>query len=397
MRMSYCPEVARSRVFENLRIDWVRVGEALIDAVNAEAKLRGANRVAVVASGTLARTTDVIVGLEASLGERHAGRFDRLVEHTPRQTVIELADWLRHADADLVVTVGGGTPIDTVKVALACLAHDITTADDLEIYAIRVGPDGARINPPIGTPPVLQVAAPTTLSGAEFHDLAGCTDTATSRKQLFEGRETGARSVILDPAITTHTPMDLWLSTGVRAIDHAVEALCSPAPEPFVDGPSLHGIALLATALPATLAAPDDLEARLDCQLAVWSACVGLNRVPLGASHGLGHQLGAVAGMSHGHTSCVMMPHVMAFNEPVTAPAQARIAAALGTPGRPAHEAMTEFIESLGMPTRLRDAGVAREHLPVVAELSINHPWVAGNVRPFESLEQLTDLLEAAY
>ncbi len=384
-------------MFEFLRAERVRIAEPLAAAVLAEADARDADRVSVVCSGTLARTTDVITGVQDALGARFAGRFDRLVEHTPRETVIKLAQFLRSTQTDLIVTVGGGTPIDTVKLALACLAHDLTEPAHLEPYAITAGPDGTWTNQPIGTPLVHQIAAPTTLSGAEFNDLAGCTDTATRRKQLFEGRDTGPKAIILDPSITVHTPMDLWLSTGVRAIDHAVETLCSPAPEPYADGAALHGLRLFAQALPTTLASPDDLNARLDCQLAVWSSCVGLNRVPLGASHGLGQQLGAVANMAHGHTSCVMLPHVMAFNHEATNHTQAAIAEALGAPGRPPHAAMTEFIESLGMPTRLRDAGVELAHLRVVAELSINHPWVAGNVRPFESRQQLTELLEAAY
>lgn len=241
------------------------------------------------------------------------------------------------------------------------------------------------------------VAAPTTLSGADFSDLAGCVDTATQRKQLFTGAEIGPAALILDPTITVHTPMDLWSATGIRALDHAVETLCSSEPEPLADAGALHAIRMLARGLPATKADPGDLDARLDCQVAVGLACAGLNRVPYGASHGLGHQLGAVSGMSHGHTSCVMMPHVMAHNAPATGEAQRLIADALGRPDVPAPIAVSELISALGLPTRLRDAGAEAGHLRIVAEGSINHPWVAGNVVPFSSVDELRLLLERAY
>ena len=386
-----------ARSFEYLRLDRTHIGVPLAQATQSEAERRGAQRVATVTSGTLSRATPVIDDLEAALGERSVGRFDTLVEHVPRQSVFEVVEFLRRTDADLVVTVGGGTPLDTVKTSLVALAEGLTEPHQLEAFAVSTGADGERITPPVGAPPFRQIAAPTTLSGADFSDLAGCVDTATQRKQLFSGSEIGPAALILDPAITVHTPMDLWLATGIRALDHAVETLCSSAPEPLADAGALHAIRLLGRGLPATQADPDDLEARLECQLAVGLACAGLNRVPYGASHGLGHQLGAVSAMSHGHTSCVMMPHVMAHNRLAAAEAQLLIADALGRPDAPAHVAVGDLIASLGLPTRLRDAGVEPHHLPIIAEGSIGHPWIAGNIVPFRSTTELIALLEQAY
>lgn len=386
-----------SRAFEFLRLDRTHIATPVGDAVLAEAERRASQRILLVASGTLSRSTSVIDDLEARLGERSVGRFDSVREHAPRSSVFEIVDRVRSTDADLIVTVGGGSPLDAVKTALAALAEGLTEPDQLEPLAITTGPDGERVTPAIGSPPLRQIAAPTTLTGADFSDLAGCVDEATHRKQLFSGAEIGPAAIILDPTITVHTPMDLWLSSGIRALDHAVETLCSSAPEPLADAGALHAIRLLARGLPATKADPDDLDARLECQLAVGLACAGLNRVPYGASHGLGHQLGAVLGMSHGHTSCVMMPHVMAHNLPATGEAQRLIADALGRPDIPASEAAADLIASLGLPTTLRDAGATPEHLPTIAEGSIAHPWITGNAVPFASAGELLELLELAY
>lgn len=386
-----------ARSFEFLRLDRTHIATPLADAVLNEADRRGARRVAVVASGTLSRSTPVIDELEAVLGPRSASRFDTVAAHAPRSSVFAVVDFIRSTGADLVVTVGGGSPLDTVKTALVALAEGLTEPDQLEAFAITTGPDGERITPPVGSPPLRQIAAPTTLTGADFSDLAGCVDEATQRKQLFSGAEIGPAAIILDPAITVHTPMDLWLSSGIRALDHAVETLCSSAPEPLADAGALHAIRLLSRGLPATKADPDDLDARLECQQAVGLACAGLNRVPYGASHGLGHQLGAVFGMSHGHTSCVMMPHVMAHNLPGTGEAQQWIAEAMGRPDVPASVAVADLIAQLELPTRLRDAGGTHDGLATIAEGSIAHPWITGNAVPFTSTDELLGLLERAY
>lgn len=385
----------RPRSFENLRLDRVHLGIAIGDAVGAEAEERGADRVAIVASRSLATATPVVRDLEVSLGARFAGSFTRTREHVPRDGVLELARFLREREADLVVTVGGGTPIDTVKMALLCLAENVETPDDLEPFAISVGADGSRHTPAVASPPLRQIAAPTTLSGAEFSDLSGCVDPATQTKQLFSGKEIGPAAVILDPAITLDTPMPLWLSTGVRAIDHAVETLCSTSPEPVADAGALEALRLLGRALPATAARPSDLEARLDSQMGVWMACAGLNRVAYGASHGIGHQLGAVAGVPHGYTSCVMLPHVLDFNAEQTASAQERIASALG--GANAGDAVRAIVDQLGLPTRLRDVGVERDHFDAIASGAMANAWVRANPRPIDSPEQILEILEHAY
>lgn len=385
----------RPRSFENLRLDRVHLGIAIGDAVAAEAEERGADRVAIVASKSLATKTPVVRDLEATLGARFAGSFTRTREHVPRDGVLELARFLRDREADLVVTVGGGTPIDTAKMALLCLAENVEAPEDLEPFAISVAEDGSRHTPAVASPPLRQIAAPTTLSGAEFSDLSGCVDPATQTKQLFSGREIGPAAVVLDPTITLDTPMPLWLSTGVRAIDHAVETLCSTSPEPVADAGALEALRLLGRALPATAAEPSDLEARLDSQMGVWMACAGLNRVAYGASHGIGHQLGAVAGVPHGFTSCVMLPHVLDFNATHTASAQERIASALG--GANAGDAVRAVVAQLGLPTRLRDVGVERKHFDAIATGAMANAWVRANPRPIESPEQILEILEGAY
>lgn len=382
---------------EFLAQDRVTWGVPAAQAAVQEADRRGARRVFVVTSKTLNRKTDAVARIVEALGARHVGTFDECVEHTPRPSVIAAADAARAADPDLVLTVGGGTAIDTVKVMLIAIAHDVRTPEGLSDWHLKVNPDGTRHAPAVKAPPYRQVVVSTTLGAAEFSDFGGCTDPVRKVKDGYAGKYVGAAAVILDPAITVHTPSWLWLSTAVRGVDHAVESLCSVAPSPLVDATSMQALHLFSGALPATHADPADLDARLRCLQAAWLAGMGILRVPYGASHGIGHSLGAVTGISHGYTSCIMLPHVMRWNREVTADRQARIAQAMGAADGDAAGAVARLIASLGLPTRLRDLGVERAVFPQIAAGALGNLWVKTNPRPLQSADDVIGLLEAAW
>lgn len=387
----------KSSVYEYLKLDRTVMGKPLADSVIDEVSQSGASRVLVVMSATLRRDSDVLDQLTKSLGPRMAGCFSQTVTHVPRESVITLVETMRESEADLILTVGGGTCLDSVKMALLCLAENITHADQLEDFAIRVNDKGERETPFVRMPPFRQIAAPTTLSGAEFSDLSGCVKTQTQVKQLFSGSGIGPGTVILDPAITVHTPMDLWLSTGVRAIDHAVETICSTEAMPLTDAGALHAIRVLGASLCTNKNEPANLDARLDSQIAIALACAGLNRVPYGASHGIGHQLGAVAGVPHGYTSCILLPHVMAFNRKSTSKQQQLISEVLGASNVHASELIGQIVDKLGMPTRLRDVGVERSHFQAIAEGSLENAWVRANPEPIHTVDKVIEILEAAF
>ena len=278
----------KTGVFNYLELDRVHFGTPVADALRTEATQRGAQRIFVVTSKSLNRKTDAVRGALAQIQPQLVGQFDDCVEHTPRDSVLALADALRAAKADLIISIGGGTVIDTVKVALVALAENLTRIEQLDDWHMRVAADGSRVVPQSRQPPCRQIAVPTTLSGAEFSDLGGCTDSRFGTKQGYTGAFIGAAAVILDPRITVHTPAQLWLSTGVRAIDHAVEALCSVNAQPLIDATSVRALALLGRSLKRYVQAPDDLDARLDGQLGAWLAATSIRRTEYGASHGRG-------------------------------------------------------------------------------------------------------------
>jgi alcohol dehydrogenase class IV len=216
-------------------------------------------------------------------------------------------------------------------------------------------------------------------------------------KEMFRHPEIIPRAVILDPAITVHTPEWLWLSTGIRAVDHCVEGICSGEANPYADAQALHGLALLARGLPRVKTDPADLEARLDCQIGTWLSMGPLAcGVPMGASHGIGYVLGAAFDIPHGHTSCIMLPAVLRWNKPANAARQGLVAAAIGHVGEDAGDALDAFIAGLGMPRSLGAVKVGPESFDRIAEGAMDTPWVPRNPRPIAGPAQVREILELA-
>jgi alcohol dehydrogenase class IV len=284
-----------------------------------------------------------------------------------------------------------------VKVAQIVLAENIRTIEQLGEYRVTMNPDGSWKIPPCKPSPVRQIIVPTTLSAAEFSNIGGCTDRARQVKDLYVGKFICAQMVVLDPALTVHTPEWLWLSTGIRAVDHAVESICSRTPNPFVAATCAEGLKMLRDSLPANRAAPADLDMRLQSQLGVWLASTGMGRVEWGASHGIGHQLGAVAGVAHGHTSCVMLPSVMRFNRDAAAAPLRRIAEAFGEPQADAADLVQGLIRNLGLPTTLREVKVGREQFDRIAASAMQSPMVLANPRPITHADQVKEILDMAF
>ena len=379
-------------------MDRVVYGIPLAEALAEELRLRNAQAVYVMASGTLTRETDTISQVRDVLGNRLAGVCSKIGSHTPRVDVVAAANEARAAKADLVLTVGGGSVTDAAKMVGLCLGNDVTSPEQLDAFRAVITPEGQNKRPPTKPPGVRFVAVPTTLSAGEFTWFAGCTDTERHVKESFGTELMMPTAVILDPAVTVHTPEWLFLSTGIRAVDHAVEDLCSINPTPFSDGASMHALRLLSRGLRAVKANPLDLEARLDCQLGAWMSIMGSqNGVSKGASHGIGHVLGGTADVPHGYTSCVMLPHVLRFNEPVNAARQAMVAEALGTPGMKAADAVADLIASLGLPNTLRGVGVRPDQLDAIARQSMHDRWVHTNPRKIDGPPVVRELLDAAW
>lgn len=380
------------------RMDSVTFGKPAAGVVAEEARKLGARRVFLMVSNTLNNKTEEIEMVRRALGSLCTGTFDSMAPHTPRGDVIAATRAARESGADLIVTIGGGSVTDGAKSVTLCLANDIDTAEGMD--ALRSVPRGdGTVGPPegIAAPTVKQITVPTTLSAGEFNPISGVTDERTRVKELIRHPGIVPYAVVLDPAVTVHTPEWLWLSTGIRAVDHCVEGICATEAHAFGDAQALHGLKLLSNSLTRVKTDPGDLAARLDCQMGAWlSVAPAVGGVPMGASHGIGYVLGAVFGIPHGHTSCIMLPAVMRWNHRVNAERQARVADVMGHAGEDTGDVLDRFIGGLGMPRSLGAVNVGPEHFQGIAEQAMGTPWVPRNPRPIQGPAQVMEILELA-
>lgn len=365
-------------------MDKIIWGLPATDAVALELDRSGATRLFAIASGTLSKRTSVIADLREALGDRFIGLFDECREHSPLDSVLDCVHAVNQAKPDILLTVGGGSVIDTAKIAQLAVTVGINDMAGLRAH-IGVTPT---------TPSkIRQLVVPTTLSGSEFTKSAGSLDPEQRLKVGFTAPDMCARIAILDPAITRHTPEALWLSTAIRSIDHAVETYCAEGVNPFVKANTREAVRLFFESLPRTKQDPNDLEARVKSQQAVWLATCGLFQVKMGASHGISYLLGSVGGAPHGYTSCVTLPAVLRWNESVTGEAQRELAAAISAPDIPLWASLTTLLETLELPLRISDIGVTDEMIPQIVDYALKSPVVASNPRPVQTAEDVHEIL----
>jgi len=329
----------------------VHFGANSLEKLEEEARPWG--RAFVITGRSLNEKTDLIRRVEALLGDRHAGTFAGIGQHTPGGTVEKAAAEAETAAADLLVAVGGGSVIDGTKAVARQLGYPA------------------------------QVAIPTTLSGAEWAHRTGVTDESMGRKRGFIDPKTVPPVVILDPQATVFTPEKLWLSTGLRALDHAVEGYLYGGDHPITDVTGLEGARRLMEYLPLSKRTPEDLEVRLELQLATWLAYFGPMNTPMGLSHELGRRIGASYDVPHGITSCVILaPSLQVLEDQISGERWRGLSDALGgaPPGR-----VSLLVGVLGLPGSLREVGVPEEELqPIAAEYG-------------DREREVLEILEAAY
>lgn len=371
------------------RLERVISGANAADGLGAELERLGASRAVIVTGRTLG-ASPLLARLTRPLGDRCVLVFREARQHVPAGSVADLVRAIEQSGADCLISFGGGSPIDTVKAAI----HTLMSAGGSRGTAAVDG--------------LAHVALPTTLSAGEFTAVAGVTDEHTRVKHAISDPRLAPRTVILDPTLTLETPAWLWMATGVRAFDHAVETLYSTHSHPVSDALASRGLSMLVEHLPPSTggAAERQIEHRTQCQLAAWMCVFGIANAGLGLSHALGHQIGPRWDVPHGVTSCITLPHAM---RAVAARAPERfrwIAEGLGLafdganpePGALACADRTAaFIAALGLPGRLRDVNVPRGEIAdvarVVSEVMGQAPLVGQPV----TRDEVASVLAAAY
>ena len=375
----------------------VHAGVHAADALLSEVLLIDAQRVFLLVSKTLNTCTDEITRISHALGDRVAAVHDGVLPHVPRSCVLKAAAVARQVEADLIITIGGGSVTDAGKLIPLALKYNWLEPDDFESYRVYVDEAGETVIPVFDAPDVPIICCPTTLSGGEFYFLAGATDEKTEHKQGYAHIDMAPMSIVLDPHLTRHTPKWLWTSTGVRSVDHALETLGSFQSNGFSDAMAEGALRHLCEALPVVHKNAEDFDARLRCQIGVWLSMLPIVAgVPMGASHAIGHILGGTCDVAHGHCSCVMAPAVLDFNWQVNKDRQRRISHCLGNPEERASVLIDRFIRALDMPRTLAEVGVSSDQFDVIAKTTMMDFWVGTNPRPISGPADVRKILEMA-
>lgn len=377
----------------------------------------GWRRALIVTSPSLLRTP-VIPAVVAAIGEqRVAGTFGGSCEHTPIESVEQAYALAQDLGADVVLGVGGGSAMDTAKgLSLALLSG----SGDIREHSGTVAGFKARLGDPVShmvdvqrlldrrdgrtTVPIVQI--PTTLSAAEATQHAGITD-RNGRKEQYHHPLIGARVIVHDPALTLSTPDRLWLSTGIKALDHAVEIAYSSLGNDLVQGVACNSIRILRELLPASVRARGDLGARSRLQATAWSV-IGLTQATsanVGLDHALVHRLGGKLGIPHGIATCMTLPHVMEFNSPAALPSMALIGrvgfgSTADSPQQAAADAVAgtrRLIAELGLEFRLRDYVDDESSLDEIASLTLSDTGMAGNPRQDVTVDDVREILARAW
>lgn len=271
--------------------------------------------------------------LRVVAGGRIASVFGEVVAHNPTSTVDAASAAFKAAGADGLVAFGGGSVVDCAK-------------------AVKQGLIAAGLRPP--ELPIVDLA--TTLSGAEFACSFGQTDDATLVKLGGRDRSLTANAIFLDPQLTAETPDWLWAATGMRAVDHASEAILARNALPYLD--ALAAAALEVFAKKLTLSLIGDEEPRHLCLEAAWMAHAGSYYIEWGLSHQMGRQLGPRFGIPHGFTSAILLPAVVEMERPQKVEQEACVAKSLGVASGGAADALRRLVRDLGLPGSCRDAGI---------------------------------------
>jgi alcohol dehydrogenase class IV len=317
----------------------------------------------VVTGKSLYHKTDVVKRVESILKEHgtHGATFYEIGEHAPIAGIKNGIKAFRDVGADVIVSIGGGSPIDASKTI---------------IHTIQQETGGAYYR---------QIAIPTTLSAAEYTTGAGFTN-EHGEKTGVSSPELAPAGIILDAELTLATPERLWLSSGLRALDHAIENLYRPLVPPPMKVLCYSAIADLFQYLPESKANPQALHVRQKLQIAAWMSLWPLKLekyVALGLSHTLGYKLGAAYGISHGITSCLTLAPVVALKAEIASQEDKQsLAAALFYLRKPSTGSVEGdvlkvaseidgLVVSLGLKSNLAEYNVPISDLPKIAGSAI--------------------------
>ncbi|KAL1605016.1 hypothetical protein SLS60_004559 [Paraconiothyrium brasiliense] len=384
----------------------------LEDIANALNKW-GCRRAVIVHSKALDSATDVIKNLLKRLGSNVVATKPGVGAHSPYEDVLAITKLLHENSADSLISIGSSSYSDACKIARLMhtnLAPENYTVDGMEGLVDQE--KGNTLN--LRDPKVKLIVAPTSLSASEWNHVSSASNPKTHKKQHFQNENAMPDLILLDPEVASTSPRKLWLSSGMRAVDHCVETICNKSCTPEA---SQHMEKTLATLLKGLKEykegeSNDNREELLagisECQLGSRSAMMGLlqYKIAMGPSHAIGHQLGSKCGVMHGVTTCIMLSPVLRYmleKEGQQIEPQQKVLAVfnrvLQWDEQSAADAVGRFVTILELPNSLKSVGVEDEDtLQKVAEMTMTDVWGGdtSDTKQIETKEDIREILELA-
>jgi aldehyde dehydrogenase (NAD+) len=367
------------------------IGAGRAAAVAEEVEKIGGTRVLLISDPGVEKA-GLLKTVEGALGSLLKAKFLEVQQDSSLDTVDAAARAGREAGVNAVVSVGGGSVIDTAKATAICLGVGGKAIDHIGVYMLR-------------GKPVPHLVIPTTAgTGSEVTNTAVIHHKELGRKVYLLDDKIIPQTAILDSTLLTGLPRGLTASTGMDALTHAIEAVVSKSGNPISEGLALQAIRMVVQYLPVSIERPQDLEARAQMQIASTMAGWAFGIAGVGLVHGMSHALGARVGVPHGTANGIILPHVMRFNVGAAAGKLALCARALGVTGElddaklaaAGADVVSNLLASIGHPTKLSDVGVKQSDWEPCAALAMTDGATSTNPRAPRAVEEIVALYKTA-
>jgi len=348
----------------------------------------------IVTDRDLAKNTDIPERIKKVLGNLCVGIFTDVEPDSGIHIVNQGAKLGKELGADCIVSVGGGSAIDTAK-GIAILLKEGGKLQDYVGFQILTRPQ---------TP---HIVIPTTAgTGSEVTYVAVIKDHEEGRKLLFGDYNILPNVAILDPKMTEGLPPRLTAATGMDAMCHAIEALHSLQREPIADGLALHAIRLIKEFLPKAVENGKDMMARGEMLIAANMAGIAFSNAQVGVVHALAHSVGARFKVHHGLANSILLPACLRYNADACGEVYLDVLSALGVDiegiqpdkaGDVVADKIIEFTKKLGLPQRLRDVGVPEEGLKECSELALSDGAIVYNPKFISESTEVLKIYQQAW
>ncbi len=368
-------------------------GRGTLHAIYKEVVNLGCKR-ALILTDAGVRKAGLARKVQDALVEFCVGVFDNIAQDTDLDIVDAATAVARDLKADCIVSVGGGSVIDTAKAVCVTLKNGGKANEHIALNRLL-------------EPQIPHIVIPTTSgTGSEVTSIAVIKSKTAGRKVFLVDPRIIPNTAILDPQFTMTLPPGLTASTAMDAMTHAVEALTSILAQPICDGQALHAIRIIKENLPKVMADPKDAKARNKMQVAATMAGWAFTIAQVGLAHAMAHTVGILYNVPHGAACGIVLPEVMRFNVDFAADKLALVAQAMGvnTAGMDdkaaavaAADAIEKLMKEAGHPMRLRDVGVPEDGLDLAGFHAICDTAALFNARPVSDPGEVTALYKKVF